>query len=59
MLVKCKSCGLDRVLPSRYKSKFKENNWETNFACYMLKFREIFCDDDSYKFKEFDCYDYE
>ena len=53
-LVTCKSCGIDRVLPGKYKSKYNECDWENNFACYKLKFREIFCEDNSFSFKEFD-----
>ena len=51
-LVKCKFCAVDRVLPSKFKLRYEEGNWSTDFACYKLKFREVYCEDTKYVFKE-------
>ena len=53
-LVKCKSCGIDRVLPPKYKTKHTKDNWDTNFACYKLKFKDVVCGNPNHKFKEFE-----
>ena len=41
--VKCKTCGMLRILPPKYEDKFQAHNWKNDFICYKVKLRNFKC----------------